>query len=261
MSADKFIHKIAKIEKLDGITQKIVETNRSIVPTDKTTVDKAYFDSLMRKENATTTELAAIDPVKAQSLNKGAVVKHDSFINEVAKLESTSTPSSAKDYNTRVHNIRSKAQDSSKQIRGLRERLIDPQFHKNNQVNSKYNTPLRNKWASIKDHLQVLSKTSGIKSLNREADLELEAQGDSDDTTLSKLPKPVRKFINLLTEGQNKLEQLDRHLLTLHEQELSPAKMLAIQVKMGHIQHEIELFASLLNKAIESTKTIMNTQV
>jgi len=43
--------------------------------------------------------------------------------------------------------------------------------------------------------------------------------------------------------------------------QLSPATMLLIQIKVGYIQQEIELFTSMLNKALESTKTIMNVQV
>ena len=43
--------------------------------------------------------------------------------------------------------------------------------------------------------------------------------------------------------------------------QITPANMLAIQMKMGYVQQQIELFTSLLNKALESTKTIMNVQV
>jgi hypothetical protein len=43
--------------------------------------------------------------------------------------------------------------------------------------------------------------------------------------------------------------------------QFTAADMLAMQIKVGYVQQEIEFFTSLLNKALESTKTIMNVQV
>jgi hypothetical protein len=37
--------------------------------------------------------------------------------------------------------------------------------------------------------------------------------------------------------------------------------MLRIQLKVGYITQEVEFFTAVLNKALESTKTIMNVQV
>jgi hypothetical protein len=37
--------------------------------------------------------------------------------------------------------------------------------------------------------------------------------------------------------------------------------MLAMQVKVGFVQQEMEFFTGMLNKALESTKTLMNVQV
>jgi hypothetical protein len=73
----------------------------------------------------------------------------------------------------------------------------------------------------------------------------------------------MERFLGLLTHSQAQLGNLagDIKGITTMDKELSPATMLLLQVKVGYIQQEIELFTSMLNKALESTKTIMNVQV
>ena len=76
--------------------------------------------------------------------------------------------------------------------------------------------------------------------------------------------KPIEKFMGLLTHSQGQLETLTQDLkemATMSTNQLNPATMLLVQVKVNHISQQIELFTSLLNKVLESTKTIMNVQV
>jgi len=77
------------------------------------------------------------------------------------------------------------------------------------------------------------------------------------------LAQPIDRFFEFLTNGQSQLETLSNDVMKMHlnGQTLSPASMLAVQVKVGFIQQELEFFSSLLNKGLESTKTIMNVQV
>jgi hypothetical protein len=49
--------------------------------------------------------------------------------------------------------------------------------------------------------------------------------------------------------------------MALQKDQISPASMLAIQIKVGFISQELDFFTGILNKALESTKTIMNVQV
>jgi hypothetical protein len=69
--------------------------------------------------------------------------------------------------------------------------------------------------------------------------------------------------LGLLTHGQTQLDTLTKDIGIMRQQqgEINPADMLLIQIKVTHIQQEIELFTSILNKALESTKTVMNVQV
>lgn len=77
------------------------------------------------------------------------------------------------------------------------------------------------------------------------------------------LVAPVQKFLGYLSNSQTQLENLSNQLSTLHTNSvtITPALMLGLQLKMGVITQQVEFFASLLNKALESTKTIMNVQV
>jgi hypothetical protein len=79
----------------------------------------------------------------------------------------------------------------------------------------------------------------------------------------SGLIAPIDRFIGFLTHGQYQLQKLasDVQMMHLNKEEISPASMLAIQIKVGYVQQEIEFFANMLNKALESTKTIMNVQI
>lgn len=77
------------------------------------------------------------------------------------------------------------------------------------------------------------------------------------------LVAPVQKFLGYLSNSQEQLETLGTTLSNLHadDKSITPANMLALQMKMGVITQQIEFFSSLLNKSLESTKTIMNVQV
>jgi len=98
-----------------------------------------------------------------------------------------------------------------------------------------------------------------LKSAMDRAGVEYEAP----DRIISTAEKPIDRFIGLLTHGQGQLDKLGFEVAKIGamDKEMRPAAMLALQVKVGYMQQEIELFASLLNKSLESIKTIMNVQV
>jgi hypothetical protein len=74
---------------------------------------------------------------------------------------------------------------------------------------------------------------------------------------------PIDRFLGMLTHSQTQLQSLASDVVKLQgpDGNITPANMLLIQIKVGHISQEIELFTSMLNKALESTKAIMNVQV
>ncbi len=108
---------------------------------------------------------------------------------------------------------------------------------------------LRNKLTHIDESLKVALSKVGVDYQPAEA-----PKG---------LLSPVKKFLGYLTHGQHQLESLTAQVQDIDKDrdKLSPAKVLKVQLKMGLIQQELEFFASLLNKSLESVKTIMNVQV
>ena len=249
------ISKIAKIDEVEKISQidpAQVEPMGQAIP-DVASTDKALFDSLMFEQN----KIQELQH-KKQSRGDKSLAKNDSFldamIQEGDKTELNQYAS--KDNPTKAQSLQDRNRLSLDRVRELRQKLIDP----STKVKTTYQTPLNNKLTSINNHLDVLSKSVGVSDKKNKVQLNSEFKLE-DASPVEKLPKPVRKFVKLLTNAQTRFESLDNELLTINTKEFSPASMLAIQIKMGHIQHELELFTSLLNKALEGTKTLMNVQI
>jgi hypothetical protein len=74
---------------------------------------------------------------------------------------------------------------------------------------------------------------------------------------------PLVKFLNYLTHGDKQMNSIVGELqgLNVANEPLTAGKLLAVQIKLGFVQQELEFFTNVLNKALESTKTIMNVQV
>lgn len=134
------------------------------------------------------------------------------------------------------------------QLDQVKAKLSEP----NTEIKTSYQPLLRNRLTHIDDNLKIaLSKLGEEQSAAPVASV-------SNTSSVN----PVERFIGLMSNNQNQIESLMRLVNKLNEQEKIPAgMMLAIQIKVGYVQQQIELFTSLLNKALESTKTIMNVQV
>ncbi|MGR3951894.1 MAG: hypothetical protein QRY74_03145 [Chlamydia sp.] len=74
---------------------------------------------------------------------------------------------------------------------------------------------------------------------------------------------PLERFLSFLTDGDHRVSSIieDISKLKMKENRLSPEILLSVQMKLGFVQQELEFFTNVLNKALESTKTIMNVQI
>jgi hypothetical protein len=74
---------------------------------------------------------------------------------------------------------------------------------------------------------------------------------------------PAVRFLSFLTDSDKNLSNLVSEINTMEmsKDKITASKMLALQVKLGFVQQELEFFTTVLNKALESTKTIMNVQI
>lgn len=131
-----------------------------------------------------------------------------------------------------------------KQIQDIKSKLSDPTL----EIKGDYRSILRNKLEHIDDNLKVALNKAGLKY-------------EPFDVTKSQTGNPIGHFFDLLTDGQNKIQSLGGELAKMSSESLNPADMLVLQIRVNATQQELEFFTSLLNKALESTKTIMNVQV
>lgn len=78
------------------------------------------------------------------------------------------------------------------------------------------------------------------------------------------LIKPVEKFFNFIVRGEKQLYTLESEIDAAFaggDSIPNPGVMLKLQLKMTHVSQQLELFTSMLNKGLESSKTVFNTQI
>jgi hypothetical protein len=79
----------------------------------------------------------------------------------------------------------------------------------------------------------------------------------------TQLSGPFGKFIGLVTDGQNQMRAAQQQLQALKAKgdQLSPADMLLVQVKLNLAQQELEYSSVVLSKAIDDMKQLFNVQL
>ena len=209
---------------------KVTRTSGTAAPTEiveRIAPNKEHFDSLMRPDVANLPD------------EKGGRV---GFISQVHDLEKKVSAIHEASPDTIIQ----KAHGAIAQIEDVKEKLAQP----NVEIKESVQTLLTNKLSHIDESLKV--------ALNR-AGSEYTAPVASNTSPQN----PIERFLGFLTHSQYQLQQLsnDVNQMHLNKTEISPGSMLAIQIKVGYVQQEIEFFTALLNKTLESTKTIMNVQV
>lgn len=167
-----------------------------------------------------------------------------SLMDEVSKLNSKGGSFSS----GTAEGIKVQAKDAISHIESVKTQLSQVQT----EIKPSYQTLLRNRLSHIDDNLKIALNKAGIEN----------TPSQQQTATVQTSQNPIHKFIDILTSSQNQLESLNTSIDSMVSKgRLSPAGMLAIQIKMTYVQQQIELFTNLLNKALESTKTIMNVQV
>lgn len=129
-------------------------------------------------------------------------------------------------------------------IRSLRAKLEAPGA----AIKPEWQTTLRNQLTHIDDTLKITLNKAGVEYKVPD---------------VAEAPKnPIERFLGLLENGQKQMEALGGEVSKFQNAaSLAPQDMLGMQYKVNLVQQQLELFTSLLNKALESTKTVMNTQV
>lgn len=219
-------YKIDRIEKV-GSKDAVTGPTRA--------ANKDYFEALMNQQRT------QVDPTTVQKTPEDET-KFPTLMDEVSKL------------NARVdhvaeaspHQLVGQADDIIAQIDKVKETLNSSP---DADLNKTAQRILRNKLSHVDENLKVALSRVGVEYTPPPLPTNFET--------------PIDRFLGLLTHGQSQLQGMSKELnhYALNKEEMNPASLLLVQIKMNYVQQEIELFTSMLNKALESTKTIMNVQV
>jgi len=226
-----------KIEKISKVGEKLKELQVDRTGQLDTAVMKERFEALMRDD--------VKKPHETDQLAKDA--HKASPMEEAGKIGGQTNPTSR----ATADDIVQQSNSTVERIEGVKQTIASSELTLKPSVEGLLSKKLHH----IDSNIKVALQKAGAK----EADLK--AAGN-DEQLVDGVMNPVHRFLGLLTDGQNKLENLSTIVGSVGPgEQLSPSSMLAIQIKVARVQHEIELFTSLLNKALEGTKTIMNVQV
>lgn len=224
-----------KIEKIEKIDKSIRATEDGITQAeelDRMPPNKQHFDSLMTPSVPAKPPVAeAIEPVTKSSL-----------MDEVRNLNQRVDRFSK----VNPRDLVAQADEVVNQISTIKSKLATPQL----DLKPATQTLLQNKLQHIDENLRVALSKAGVEY-------------NPNDHLQNKAVNPIDRFLGFLTHGQDQLASLSTEISQMHlnNKEITPANMLRIQMKVGYISQEIEFFTAVLNKALESTKTIMNVQV
>lgn len=224
-----------KIEKIEKIDKSVRATEDGITETEdleRMPPNKQHFDNL----------------IETSKVQKNAVTEATSTVTKSSLMDEVRYLNQKVDSFKKVNpkDLVAQADKVTEQIGAIKTRLEAP----NLDLKPATQNLLQNKLQHIDENLRVALSKAGVEYTPSEH-------------LQNKSVNPIDRFLGFLTHGQDQLASLSSEVTKMHlnNQEISPANMLRIQMKVGYISQEIEFFTAVLNKALESTKTIMNVQV
>lgn len=222
--------KVEKVKKVSKAEQKaampeVAEELQRIGP------NKDHFDDLMKQTKSEKVSLDKVDPSRRGSSLIDEVQASGSKIDKPTVVTPTELIAQTEQAVTKMEGLKAKLQQPGTELRSSTVPL------------------LQNKLTHIDENIKVALNKAGVE---HKAAAPIEPSNN-----------PIMRFMGFLTDGQYQLNTLASQVEKWHlnGKEISPATMLSLQIKVGYISQELEFFSSLLNKTLESTKTIMNVQV
>ncbi len=219
-----------KIEKISAVTRKSQASGSSPIQEAANEPDPARFNEILEQKPIPT-------PVAQQeTAGKPSVIEHVASINSSGGTN-PQAPDQAK--------LFAQTQSTLQTVEKAKETLARSEV----QLSAPVQRLMRNKLTHVDDNLKIALSKVGV---------EYTPPGE-----ITNLNTPINRFIGMLTNAQTNLASMGSYLegAAASGRKLSPADMLSIQLKISVVQQELELFISLLSKALEATKTIMNVQV
>jgi len=135
--------------------------------------------------------------------------------------------------------------DATNISREAREKLQTP----NLQFKDSYSRLLNTKLQESKENIKKASKNANVNLLK--------------ETTIPENADPATKFISFLSDGENQLFEVKKHLeeLQASHKQLKPAELMLIQVNIAQAQQCIEFSSVLISKVVDALKQMMNIQL
>ncbi|MDE3055580.1 MAG: hypothetical protein KGI80_02645 [Verrucomicrobiota bacterium] len=114
-------------------------------------------------------------------------------------------------------------------------------------------TLLKNKLEDVRDTSKNIAGKLGVETPSPKVEI---GEDEPDGGVLT-------RFLSYIGDGQNQLLAVQKKIEEMGKQNgtINPADMIAIQVKMGIAQQEIEYSSMLLGKVMSSITTVMNIQL
>jgi hypothetical protein len=237
MGEEKKVIKIERIDKAD--VSKQVEVG---LIEGKEAVSKTKFDAALEKADA---HFVRTKEVQGKTLEE--VSTHPSPITELAmssKKIQRLEPVTASRLIASAEDIKAKMQTPVQKISETVRK--EP----NIKLSPVYEAPLSERLIHIDASLK---SALGIAGVEVKGPPPVPVKGEA----------PLNRFLNYLTHGDRQLSALVTEVQSynISNEPITPAKLLAIQIKLNFVQQELEFFTNVLNKALESTKTLMNIQI
>lgn len=220
-----------KFDKIQAVSRKSAADSASKI-TELQEPDAAHFDLIMQKRTLPDVNTSVQETVKTDK---------PGLIEEVSKAHNSTSPYNNPDQARLI----AQTQNTVQTIEKAKETLARTEL----QLSGPYQRLMRNKLTHIDDNIKIALSKVGV---------DYKPPGEVTDLT-----SPINRFLGMLSGSQSNLVNLGTYLETMSatRQPMTAANMLAVQLKMSVVQQELELFISLLSKALESVKTIMNIQV
>jgi len=243
---DKPREKLGKIEKIEHVER----IDRQLKP-----VEETHAEEMTTKESEKVRFNAAMDRADTQ-FSQGVSRTNQVEINSVE----TSKPSPIQEAATSSQKLSTPQPPSQEGVLQQTQQI-------NQQIESikiKLNQPGLNLGSSAQQALlteKLNHVNSSLKTVLSKSGVELKS---IEPTQTSIDPShPAVRFLRTLTQSQDQMMQISNEIGRLNAtgDRLSPERLLAVQIKLGFVQQQMEFFSNLLNKLLESTKTIMNVQV
>jgi len=222
-----------KIEKVASLDEKETQLDKMETKvTERTQPVEGKFETMMDKK--LTDEDGALKTAASEKPNVEDIARQQSQVN-------------AHDRAVTKGDLVTQTTEASQRIEQVKSELETP----NLEIKKPVRRLMRSKLTHIAEDLQIALSKAGTEPVQ------------APEIAGSETVNPATKFFDHLTHAQYQLDHLGSYLQAMvdTEKDLSPANMLAIQIKVNKVQQELEFFTNLLNKSLESTKALMNVQV